>query len=335
MSVAKKGFTLVELLVVIAIIGVLVALLLPAVQAAREAARRSQCMNHQKQLGLALHNHHDIHNRLPPGGASDQPPFGTATSDWGSSWLVYILPYMEQNTIYEKWQFNGSSGVFNNSNNAYVSMVQMKQYVCPSSPLPKWARSDTDKAAVNYVGISGANNGLIPGYTESRIDIVDAGGAVSAGGVLISNGQLNLASVTDGTSNVLMVSEHSDFMITQNGTQKDWRASQPWGWSIGCKDEKTPPDFNPASDNRPFNHTTIRYAINQKRNWPNAGDRAQCKDIGVCDDVGANIPLNSPHPGGVTALYVDGSVHFLSQTTPLDMLARLATRDDGQVVNVD
>ncbi|HTN77380.1 MAG TPA: DUF1559 domain-containing protein, partial [Pirellulaceae bacterium] len=109
---ARRAFTLVELLVVIAIIGVLVALLLPAVQAAREAARRMQCSNNVKQLGLSLHNHHDTYNRFPPGGANDQTPFGTetATSGWGSSWMVYILPYIEQNALYSQWQMYGQSG---------------------------------------------------------------------------------------------------------------------------------------------------------------------------------------------------------------------------------
>ena len=78
----------------IAIIGVLVALLLPAVQAAREAARRSQCTNNLKQLGLAIHNHHDSRGYMPPGTSQDQPPYGPAASNWGASWMVYILPFI-------------------------------------------------------------------------------------------------------------------------------------------------------------------------------------------------------------------------------------------------
>ena len=330
--VRNDGFTLVELLVVIAIIGILIALLLPAVQAAREAARRSQCTNNLKQLGLALHNHHDVLNRFPPGGARDQPPFGVAEADWGSSWFVYILPYMEQLPLYQKWQFSGSSGVFNATNMTNASNLVINGYKCPSSPLPAWCNSQTGRGfsimAVNYVGISGADS-VIPGYTESRINNVNNGGRVSGGGVLIPSGQLRFADVSDGTSNCMAVSEQGDYLVTQDGSKKDWRASQPWGWSIGVKSTAPPPNYYPtANDNRPFNMTTIRYPINQKTGWVNGN--GDCGGTGVCADMGSNIPLNSAHPGGVNTLLVDGSVRFLADTMPLADLARLATRDDGQ-----
>src|SRR6516162_6363862 len=101
-----RAFTLIELLVVIAIIAILIGLLIPAVQKVREAALRSQCQNNLKQIGLAMHAYHSNASQLPPGGAADQPPFGTGPNGgagWGSSWMVYILPYIEQGNFFNNW----------------------------------------------------------------------------------------------------------------------------------------------------------------------------------------------------------------------------------------
>lgn len=327
----RGGFTLVELLVVIAIIGVLIALLLPAVQQAREAARRMQCTNHLKQLGLALHNHHDTYLRFPPGGAQDQPPFGTATANnttWGSSWLVYILPFVEENTIYDQWQFYGSSGVFNSNNNAVVKGIEMDKYRCPSSPLPGFSRSNSgNSASVTYVGISGAVDGIIPGYTESRITHNARGGMHSAGGMFFASSKIKFSDLTDGTSNTMAASEHGNWLTDTSNNKQDWRASQPWSWTIGCKSSDSPPNMTYNGDNRPFNITTIRYTINRTTGWTDDEDTT-----GVGNDGGANIPLNSTHPGGVNVLLGDGSVRFIAETIQLETLGRLATRDDGQVV---
>lgn len=328
-SPRRAGFTLVELLVVIAIIGVLVALLLPAVQAAREAARRMQCQNNLKQMGLALHNHHDTNNRFPPGGASDQAPFGGTTANgWGSSWLVYLLPFMEQQTVYSNWQFNNQSGIFNTNNIAVRNKLVIPGFICPSSPLQKFCVSQTTTATTNYVGIAGAVNGLIPNYTESRTETSSTYGITSASGVLHPLSQTSFASMTDGSSNTLVVGEMSNFFTDLNNNKKDWRGSDQWGWSAGIKSTGIP-GGNPAfynADCRPFNMTTIRYSINlMKNNW----DHATRGTTGVGGDGSANVPLNSPHPGGVNALLGDGSVRFLNQTMTLDNLARLVTRDDG------
>jgi len=164
MKQRTRGFTLVELLVVIAIIGVLVALLLPAVQAAREAARRTSCTNNQKQLGIALHNHHDTFGRFPPGSANDRTPFGTHATGagWGSGWKVYLLPYIEQSSIYNQMVFDGTnSGYTHAANMALVNRVTIPAYRCPSSVLPEFYTSSNNAGSIqmftSYVGIAGAS----------------------------------------------------------------------------------------------------------------------------------------------------------------------------------
>src|SRR5262245_5233014 len=112
---SRTGFTLIELLVVIAIIGILVSLLVPAVQKVRASVARVQCQNNLKQLGLGMHSYHANYKRLPPGTAADDPPFGSATNwstsgNWGSSFFVYLLPYIEQDALFNSFKFDGIGG---------------------------------------------------------------------------------------------------------------------------------------------------------------------------------------------------------------------------------
>jgi prepilin-type N-terminal cleavage/methylation domain-containing protein len=208
----KAGFTLVELLVVIAIIGVLVALLLPAVQAAREAARRSSCVNNLKNLSLATHNHHDILNRFPPGCANDKAPFGTHATGagWGSSWKVYLLPYIEQTALHSKWVFDGTSSGYTNANNMpLVNRMTLKIYRCPSSPLPDFYAASHNAGSIqmltSYTGIAGSN---LPGTTFGSGTHGFTGGT----GPLFANSTASMASLTDGTSNTFMIGEQSDHL---------------------------------------------------------------------------------------------------------------------------
>lgn len=342
-SATRPGFTLVELLVVIAIIGVLVALLLPAVQAAREAARRSSCQNNFKQLGIGLHNHHDSLKRFPPGTSHDQPPFGPdlAGANWGASWMVYLLPYIEQNPLYGQITLGGGTGYGSPVNGPKFHNINIPIYRCPSAALPDtvWAGFSDGSTIMmpTVVAIAGAAPGAfvvppatIPIYTERRYTN-GSYGILSRGGVLAPNSKHGFQHIKDGSSNVMVLSEHADYMSTgTNGSQEAWTAAGPHGWTIGWNKESN--NFVDGQvvgdgDNRVFNCTTIRYNINRKKGWTAApGD---CAGQGVCDNTGQNIPLNSSHPGGVNVLMGDGSVRFIAETIPIHILAQLATRDDG------
>lgn len=246
--------------------------------------------------------------------------------------MVYILPYIEQNNIYKQWQFTGNSGAFNGTNNAAANGLVIKTYFCPSSPLPqKPATAQPTASAGSYAAISGAAAGLIPGFTETRISNLPCGGQISGGGVLFPNAQVTLVGITDGTSNTMAISEDGNFLTDNTGTKQNWQVSQPWGWYLGVKCPFAPPNFdNNGGDNREPNVITVRYQINYTPpgGWTNDTNGAGVGISGNC--VGANTPLNSGHTGGVNALYCDGSVHFLTNGIALNVLAELATRDDGQ-----
>jgi len=335
----RSGFTLVELLVVIAIIGVLVALLLPAVQSAREAARRSQCTNNLKQHGLALHNFHDVNRRFPPGTANNISPFGTASNrQWGASWMVYIMPGLELNAIAEKWNWSGDHNHATNrgligSMAAPHNPPQFAVYKCPSSALEATAAEYAPFTMVaDYVAVAGSINGFgglnVTEYWDTGF------GPSARNGVLYFNSKINMSGITDGTSHTMLVSEVGDFIwsgSSSSPTRNDWRPAIPHGFAMGCIGDPNDPMALPSSgnDGRAYNTTTLRHTINQTRGF-NGG----CSGDGVCRSGGSNNPLRSAHPGGVNALFGDGSVHFLSETVPASVLARLAARQDGEVVQI-
>ena len=359
---SRRGFTLIELLVVIAIIGILIALLLPAVQKVREAANRAKCSNNLKQIGLALHNFHDTIGNFPPGGVSDShpatpgpdPAYPQGNYGWGNAWTVFLLPYIEQDALYHRFTFAGGTGYptgnvvpASYAHNSAAVGIQIATYTCPSSPLTDVASyavptsaSDSAKLARNhYVGISGA----VPGiqgfdFNETRFNTprngyTQSGGIMGAGGTLFGSNWVNLAALTDGTSNTLVVSEQNDYLTTLDGTRVDWSAGSTFGWIVGAYYPfgMQAPHRGDGGDNRTFQLTTIRYQINQKQGWPDG--YGNCGAVGVCYDGPTNAPLNSAHPGGVNGLMADGSVRFLVDSLPLNVLAQLATRDDGTVIS--
>lgn len=322
------GFTLVELLVVIAIIGILVALLLPAVQAAREAGRRSSCLNNLKQISLGLHNHHDIVKRLPPGCAADQPPFGTAASNWGSSWKVYLLPYIEQGPIHDKWQFNTSSGYTNANNIGLVNQLTIGVYRCPSTTLPDMSPYSNTSGFLTmftcYQGNAGSANSA-----HQPLNAGNGHGPSAATGPLFANSKATLAHLTDGTSNTILVGEQSDHQRNLAGQPiiggfGAITSQGPHGWHMGASDSSV----GQNNGERHFNCVSTRWEINRRGLDGSSAN-------GAHDNTGNNIPFNSNHAGGCCMALGDASTRYVSQTIPLLTLQQLAAGNDGSAAQFE
>ncbi|MHB8972286.1 MAG: DUF1559 family PulG-like putative transporter [Pirellulaceae bacterium] len=335
----RRGFTLVELLVVIAIIGVLVALLLPAVQAAREAARRMQCSNNLKQLGLSLHNYHDVFKTFPVG--------GMAPTDWswGLSWMPRVMPYVEQTAGYEKmtwvgdhpgWTWPGTKGAING---AAWQGSKLPVLLCPSTPLEPVVDSGGGYIITrpSYTGIAGATdgNGFLNGpYRWAQCcdccNGIISQGIISGGGTLVGGKNISMGMITDGTSNTMAISECSDFVYDAAYLKKNQQVNAIHGFLMGfpwpISVEQAVRDYwggNPMAGQAPrlFNCTTIRYAPNSVGvSYP-----------GVGNNDGQNNGIYSAHPSGVMSVNADGSVQFTSETIDMLTLRLLATRDDGQI----
>lgn len=325
----REGFTLVELLVVIAIIGILIALLLPAVQAAREAARRSKCSNQLKQLGLALQNYHDVHKVFPHGARSPM---------YAPNWRVMVLPFMEQNALYESIDpdSQASKGGFMSAKdaasiygygtgrNAILRELVVPGWNCPSNPNPPLVDTtyspgyqSYDRGQIHdYVGIAGAYFGPA-GRSGVCSGLSQYGSYVCQNGVLYPNGWVRMRDVTDGASNTMIVGE-------QGGKvgNRDVRASYHCGWA-GFSSASGVTAITEGTHFYGTGTTTVRYPINTK---------TCVSGSGCYNPWDMNTVLNSMHPGGAQTAFVDGSVHFLSETILMETFLRLAAKDDGLVV---
>jgi prepilin-type N-terminal cleavage/methylation domain-containing protein/prepilin-type processing-associated H-X9-DG protein len=363
LAAPQRAFTLIELLVVIAIIGVLIGLLLPAVQKAREAAGRAKCLSNLKQIGVALHNYHDAMSTFPPASAGmdlywyyhsrgDDTSASSAINTGagtGFSWAVYVLPYIEQTVMY------GKLVLFANSPNPLPSPLTSIQYpawagraqggpnafplrffapsilLCPSNPMRTftnvyWGVDDT--MANHYVPVAGAN--IDPGHTPPRVR-VGGSGPVAWNGVLYINSHTRITDIADGTSNVLLMGEQTDWAVDTSGVQNFCRASGV-GQSQWQGDWWTDQTISHGFDHC-FNTTTITAGVGTRictqalQAWPNQdyyGSNA------------TNTPLRSPHSnGGSNALFGDGSVHYLAKGMDLTLLQNLAIRDSGLVKSLD
>ncbi|QDT95126.1 DUF1559 domain-containing protein [Gimesia aquarii] len=322
----SRGFTLIELLVVIAIIAVLIALLLPAVQQAREAARRSSCKNNLKQIGLAIHNYYDTH-RVFPGNITE-----TAGDQRNTSWITLILPFMDQAAAYNQMIFSGTDwSMQSGANLNWQVMEQLRVSIlnCPSSPMPK-TRSLTTNGATQGIGAPAAFSvqtadyaGVSGGYHRPNTTTVPPGGVWTGYGwdhkvgIIINmtsqTAAIRMANITDGTSNTIMVGEHSSYTVRDSDKAKV--DARPSAWAGG------PWAAGPATYawlGWSANVTIPRYGINY--NGPGYGHEIP---------YGGHNGFRSEHTGGAHILLGDGAVRFVSDSLDFNTLLALSQTEDG------
>jgi prepilin-type N-terminal cleavage/methylation domain-containing protein/prepilin-type processing-associated H-X9-DG protein len=344
----RRGFTLVELLVVIAIIGVLVALLLPAVQAAREAARRMQCGNNVKQLSLGLQNYHDTFLSLPYGARARSH---TGTTNWGSSWLVATLPFCEQRPLYDKLVAVDiaaqANDYFSSTMQAQAHNAKIKYMLCPSSPLPETETINSQVLTLpSYTGIAGGTSDAGGGVatnvvTETRV--ATTSGVPSSptltgfggNGMLPLNESLTFAACTDGTANTIIVGECADWYYSGTSpssvTRQNPAVSQGVGWLAGASiTSQATGSGVTISTGSVAGLQTVAHAVGTNNRNPTTGiPNWGGEGVGT---RGPNNPLLSAHPAGAQVGFLDGHVQLLTKQTALFVLKRLAIRDDGGVI---
>jgi prepilin-type N-terminal cleavage/methylation domain-containing protein len=333
----RHAFTLIELLVVIAIIAILIALLLPAVQQAREAARRTQCRNNMKQIGLAMHNYHDNFQRFPQNYEATRNPDGNGRSRTSVSWITASLPYFDQAPLFNQVDFNntleaGGTNERNALDNAAARIVRVTRLtamMCPSNPQPPLGT-----AAGNYDGGGWHGNGR--DITAARTDYVGNMGFVWTGwkdcnpdaasfgapwvtpdqqhngtadnlprlaGVFWWMGTASIAEIVDGTSNTVGVFECHHWNFSRRFPAEQNKAFA-WFTPIGAIDVMQ----------KPINFDAERVA------GGNGGDDTRCSSF------------SSTHVGGAHALLCDGSVRFISENIGFTVYQAIATRAGGETV---
>jgi prepilin-type N-terminal cleavage/methylation domain-containing protein/prepilin-type processing-associated H-X9-DG protein len=325
----RTGFTLVELLVVIAIIGVLVALLLPAVQAARESARRMQCTNQLKQFGLALHNFHDTNKIFPP--ALDElttSPSTGSSSVWQASWVPFILPFVEQQPLFQLYRFDRdwADGTTNDNATNGPAKKNIKGFLCPSAPASNTRPPASNRGLIDYGAttereypnpfLNAAQSSAVSQPDSNYIGVLGHNVLLSVNPPVVRPANHRMAMITDGTSNTFLLAECA-------GRNTYW-------WMGKRQVASVPGGAGP---------------------WANPAARLQ---IGGCSPTDPNYPINTNnvagpravncinkkeiyafHPSGANVVMADGSVHHVPANLDLNVAYALLTRDRGENAPVD
>lgn len=352
-SMAKHrhtAFTLVELLVVIAIIGILVALLLPAIQAAREAARRTACTNNLKNIGLATLNYESTKNELPPGSLLSTNPSGMIIDQQsGLGWPVLILPYIEESTVSEQAierYKSANSDAYGSAMDA-LNKLLLPMYLCPSDEGLKYQREKFGNEArkgMSYAGITGsyyARMGRCPAQKTAGEfciagSVTNLFGPNNTDGLLIQDRGVALKQVSDGTSKTAMFGE---------------RTYQIRAWMIGAY-SKSPYDprgrgvtpFGPQpmtaffacknlTDKWPINHSPYVACYMDHNNA--LGDRPEVPDSTPRSISVNDLPFGSLHSGGANFCFGDGSVKFVPDSIDAKVYLAIGSRNGDETVSIE
>jgi prepilin-type N-terminal cleavage/methylation domain-containing protein/prepilin-type processing-associated H-X9-DG protein len=317
----RQGFTLIELLVVIAIIAILIGLLLPAVQKVREAAARAKCSNTLKQLGLAAHSFESCYKRFPTGLRVATPSgTGKQTADSGTNLFVELLPFFEQDNLLKSWD------PIDNRNNVFVkdaagnyvgaesalSAQVIRILLCPAAQYPSERIAVPAGSLVAYYGMNSyvGNGGTRQYYfTDATKD-----------GVFYTGSQTRVADITDGTSQTLLFGERKPPELSTEWLAQSYPLSGWLGWSSTA---------NPNAVADVLGHAAVRINYEIPSDAPSSPPAATFPYTN--DRICA---YGSYHSGGANFCFADGSVHFIPDSTALDVLQRLGARNDGQVVTI-
>jgi prepilin-type N-terminal cleavage/methylation domain-containing protein/prepilin-type processing-associated H-X9-DG protein len=291
----RPGFTLIELLTVVAIIAVLIALLLPAIQSAREIARRTQCINNLIQLGIALGNYVSTHNVLPPGVVNDKGPIQNIPVGYHFGWTVQILPFLEQKNLYKEFDFR--YGLYQGTN-VSIQGGRITTFLCPSDP---WG------GLMSYMGCHHD--------VEAAIDADNHG-------VLFLNSHVAYDDITDGLAYTILLGE------SRGGASLSWASgTRATLRNTGSRVNAPDPTVSAPRVGRLGGAGTSGLQENEDA----LKDLLKSGRVPI-NFVGG---FSSHHSFGANFLFCDGSIHFLKQSTNPDILRRLGNRADGELIDSD